>query len=82
MRTGLIVVAWMLAAGAGRMVCESATMSGFVLNKNETPFEPLYWDRYEQIKPRGDAASPKHILKRHAYEDRSPARCSVLEFGI
>jgi hypothetical protein len=27
-------------------------LSGFVLNKNETPFAPLYWDRYEQIKPR------------------------------
>jgi hypothetical protein len=27
-------------------------MSGFVLNKNETPFAPLYWDRYEQIKSR------------------------------
>ncbi|MEN3371244.1 MAG: hypothetical protein V7609_3387 [Verrucomicrobiota bacterium] len=27
-------------------------VSGFVLNKNETPFSPLYWDRYEQIKPR------------------------------
>lgn len=26
-------------------------MSGYVLNKNETPFGPLYWDRYEQIKP-------------------------------
>jgi hypothetical protein len=25
-------------------------LSGFVLNKNETPFAPLYWDRYEQIK--------------------------------
>ena len=25
---------------------------GLVLNKNETPFAPLYWDRYEQIKPR------------------------------
>ena len=23
---------------------------GLVLNKNETPFAPLYWDRYEQIK--------------------------------
>jgi hypothetical protein len=23
---------------------------GMVLNKNETPFAPLYWDRYEQIK--------------------------------
>jgi hypothetical protein len=25
-------------------------MAGMVLNKNETPFMPLYWDRYEQIK--------------------------------
>ncbi|MGI8436085.1 MAG: Amuc_1102 family pilus-like protein [Chthoniobacterales bacterium] len=23
---------------------------GFLLNKNETPFAPLYWDRYAQIK--------------------------------
>ena len=28
-------------------------ISGFVLNKNETPFAPLYWDRYEQIKTPG-----------------------------
>ena len=28
-------------------------MSGFLLNKNDTPFAPLYWDRYEQIKPAG-----------------------------
>ena len=27
-------------------------VSGLVLNKNETPFAPLYWDRYEQIKAR------------------------------
>ena len=26
---------------------------GLLLNKNETPFAPLYWDRYEQIKPPG-----------------------------
>lgn len=25
-------------------------MAGFVLNKNETPFAPLYWERYPQIK--------------------------------
>jgi len=25
-------------------------ISGFVLNKNETPFAPLNWDRYAQIK--------------------------------
>lgn len=28
-------------------------LTGFVLNKNETPFAPLYWDHYEQIKPAG-----------------------------
>ena len=27
-------------------------IAGVVLNKNETPFAPLYWDRYEQIKSR------------------------------
>lgn len=27
-------------------------IAGLVLNKNETPFAPLYWDRYEQIKSR------------------------------
>jgi hypothetical protein len=26
--------------------------TGFVLNKNETPFAPLYWERYPQIKSR------------------------------
>jgi hypothetical protein len=25
-------------------------ISGLVLNKDQTPFAPLYWDRYEQIK--------------------------------
>jgi hypothetical protein len=25
--------------------------TGTVLNKNETPFAPLYWDRYVEIKP-------------------------------
>jgi hypothetical protein len=27
-------------------------LAGFVLNKNETPFAPLAWDRYAQIKTR------------------------------
>ena len=27
-------------------------ISGFVLNKDQTPFAPLYWDRYPQIKNR------------------------------
>lgn len=26
-------------------------IGGLVLNKNETPFSPLYWERYLQIKP-------------------------------
>ncbi len=26
-------------------------VTGLVLNKTETPFFPLYWDRYEAIKP-------------------------------
>jgi hypothetical protein len=26
-------------------------LPGLVLNKSETPFAPLYWDRYEAIKP-------------------------------
>ena len=25
-------------------------ISGHLLNKNQTPFSPLFWDRYEQIK--------------------------------
>jgi hypothetical protein len=29
-----------------------APLNGFLLNKSETPFAPLYWDRYEQIKAR------------------------------
>ena len=29
--------------------------TGFLVNKNETPFAPLYWDRYEAVKP----ASPR-----------------------
>jgi hypothetical protein len=27
--------------------------AGLVLNKNETPFAPLFWDHYEQIKSAG-----------------------------
>lgn len=26
-------------------------LTGLLLNKNETPFAPLWWDRYEQLKP-------------------------------
>ena len=37
---------------AGNWYAGITQLTGFVLNKNETPFAPLYWDRYEQIKPR------------------------------
>jgi len=36
---------------AGQWYAGLAQLTGFVLNKNDTPFGPLYWDRYEQIKP-------------------------------
>jgi hypothetical protein len=36
----------------GQWYASLPMVTGFVLNKNETPFAPLYWDRYEQIKPR------------------------------
>ena len=32
------------------MVERAAWDRRFVLNKNETPFAPLYWERYPQIK--------------------------------
>ncbi len=37
---------------AGQWYAGLSQLTGFVLNKNETPFAPLYWDRYEQIKPK------------------------------
>ena len=37
---------------SGQWYAGLAAVSGFVMNKNETPFGPIYWDRYEQIKPR------------------------------
>lgn len=40
------------ARAPGRWYSGLPQLTGFVLNKNETPFAPLYWDRYEQIKPR------------------------------
>jgi hypothetical protein len=41
-----------LVRAAGQWYAGVPAVSGLVLNKNETPFAPLYWDRYEQIKPR------------------------------
>jgi hypothetical protein len=42
-----------LARTAPQWYAAMPAVSGFVLNKNETPFAPLYWDRYEQIKSSG-----------------------------
>lgn len=39
-----------LARTPGQWFTALSPVSGFVLNKNETPFAPLYWDRYAQIK--------------------------------
>ena len=41
-----------LARATGQWFAALPPISGFVLNKNETPFAPLYWDRYAQIKTR------------------------------
>ena len=41
-----------LARGRPQWFAAAPQVSGFLLNKNETPFAPLYWDRYEQIKSR------------------------------
>jgi hypothetical protein len=39
-----------LVRAAAQWYTTIPALSGFVLNKNETPFAPLYWDRYERIK--------------------------------
>ena len=41
-----------LMRAAPRWYNAAQGISGFVLNKNETPFAPLYWERYPQIKSR------------------------------
>src|SRR5256885_6308625 len=41
-----------LAPAPGQWFAALPPITGFVLNKNETPFAPLYWDRYPQIKTR------------------------------
>jgi hypothetical protein len=42
-----------LARAAAQWYATVTPISGLLLNKNETPFAPLYWDRYEQIKMPG-----------------------------
>jgi len=40
-----------LAKSSGPMWWQTkAQVPGFVVNKNQTPFAPLYWDRYPEIK--------------------------------
>lgn len=39
-----------LVRAAPQWFASIPALSGFVSNKNETPFAPIYWDRYEQIK--------------------------------
>jgi hypothetical protein len=39
-----------LARATAQWFARMPATPGFLLNKDETPFAPLYWDRYEQIK--------------------------------
>jgi hypothetical protein len=39
-----------LARGQPEWFTTIPQVSGFVLGKDQTPFAPLYWDRYEQVK--------------------------------
>src|SRR5437870_12366134 len=41
-----------LASAQPQWLAALPQISGFVLNKDQTPFAPLYWDRYPQIKGR------------------------------
>jgi hypothetical protein len=42
-----------LARGRPQWFAALPPLTGLVLNKNETPFAPLFWDHYEQIKSPG-----------------------------
>jgi hypothetical protein len=39
-----------LVRAPGQWFAALPPISGFILNKNETPFAPINWDRYAQIK--------------------------------
>ncbi len=39
------------ARAAAKWYAALPQVPGLLLNKDDTPFAPLYWDRYEQIKP-------------------------------
>ena len=36
--------------GTGEWWTQFQQINGYLLNKNETPFAPLYWDYYEPVK--------------------------------
>lgn len=49
---GLVKDDLSLARGPAQWYKASPAITGLLLNKNETPFAPLYWDRYPPIKTR------------------------------
>ena len=40
-----------LKAGGDAFFAQTEQVPGFVLNKSQTPFANLWWDRYETVKP-------------------------------
>jgi hypothetical protein len=53
LQKGVIKDELSLARASAQWYAALPQVSGLVLNKNETPFAPLYWERYEQIKTLG-----------------------------
>lgn len=61
--TGLITNVWIEVTKQGQKIAADALakgampnlphLTGMLMNKGETPFAPLFWDRYEAIKPGG-----------------------------
>jgi hypothetical protein len=47
---GVVKAELSLVRAPAQWLATMPQVSGFVVNKNETPFAPLYWGRYEQIK--------------------------------
>src|SRR5690606_17073462 len=51
LKQGQLVAVQSLKDARGPWWQQFPQTTGYVLNKNDTPFAPLYWDRYEAIKP-------------------------------
>jgi len=47
---GVVKTELSLVRAAAQWFATMPQVSGFVVNKDQTPFAPLYWGRYEQIK--------------------------------